>query len=132
MSVIENNTPKWLDELIDDVAGCVECIPPAVGFRSWSVGEDGWEVELYPGPTEIDGERVAPTASIYISDVMQLFKEPNVIWSERGIEIGGNVGDEYVTLTLLRMAPDDARAVTRMLPGPELGWIDIEVDPTAS
>jgi hypothetical protein len=134
-------TPKWLTKLLQDIADCFECVPPKVAWSTWLPNkDDGWHAEIYPGPIEHEGEKGYPTASVELGEVLGMFSSfddgvgagiqpPDVNWNDEGVTIyGGIEGGHIVTVTVMLQAPDDVPAMTRILPGEGLSWVDIDAD----
>lgn len=81
--------PKWLEELMDDIAGCFET---AGGLQwNWSEDDGTFEVKMYPkvmtvadDVTGVDGD-----IRLSVSDAMSYFdKDPDLQWHLSGSEEG--------------------------------------------
>lgn len=104
--------PKWLEELMDDVAGCFE----TVGGMQWNWAEDDgtYEVKMFPqlitldcGVQGLDGD-----IRLSVSDAISYFdKEPDIQWhlsgsQEGAFHIEGTVNGHDVWIYFLETPPE--------------------------
>lgn len=112
----------WLDELVEEVAGCMEADSPMGSLRYRSGEEDGlWQIDLYPTPVEliggaVDGEVVAPGFSLDIEQLRGLFDRIDAVtWQSLGFPAGegphvsveGVYQGHEVFIQVLAYAPED-------------------------
>ena len=112
----------WLDELVEEVAGCMTADSP-MGPLGYRYGDDDgpWQIDLYPTPVEliggaVDGEVVDPGFSLDIEQLRGLFDRIDfVAWQSLGfpggegphVSIEGVYQGHDVFIQVLAYAPDD-------------------------
>jgi hypothetical protein len=104
--------PKWLEELMDDIAGCFE----TAGGMQWNWSEDDgtFEVKMFPQLMTIadDIKGLDGDIRLSVSDAMSYFdKDPDLQWHLSGSQEGafhleGTVNKIAVWIWFLETPPE--------------------------
>ena len=81
--------PKWLEELVRNVAGCFETAGSIDWI--WEEEEGEYEVKMFPALMQISNEKVGIDGDIRldVSDALSYFdKSPSIMWHLPGNEDG--------------------------------------------
>jgi hypothetical protein len=130
-------TPSWFNDLLEQMSEHIETMPPMIGWQTWLPNEDdGWCAIIYPGPTEYEGKTIYPDAVVDVTAILALFSSFDMVtWDSSfdgvsrdrdGLIIHGAKDGNDVTVTVLRKAPVEVAAMTRILPGDNFAWEDID------